>query len=52
MGNNELGRETAAERKWLQPLFRKVSRDGAEVTWSGRLFQKETIRWAVLTSIH
>jgi len=33
------GRETAAEQKRLQPLLRKVCRDGAKVTCSGRLYQ-------------
>jgi len=28
-----------AEQKWLQTLFRKVLRDGAEVTSSGNLLQ-------------
>jgi len=32
IGYNKLGRETAAEQKRLQPLLRKVCRDGAEVT--------------------
>jgi len=35
---NELGRDTAAERKRLQHL-RKVCRDGAEVTRNCKLFQ-------------
>jgi len=37
--SSKLGRETAAERQWLQPLLRQVCRDGAEVTWSGKLLQ-------------
>jgi len=37
IGNNKLGRETAAEQKRLQPLLQKVYGGGAEVTLSGRL---------------